>query len=274
MCLKPKLTYEEPFDRLRELTEEKLHGAALSAKQKQRLEEELSVVKQTNTAGVFLQYHNTMYALKEYGAICSGIMHCSFLCYILGLTKVDPLDYKLPFERYYNTERNALPYFPLVASQEHKEKVLAILRENFDGEFLQSCAFSLDVAKIGGYRLFAEDEIYQKTLKRFGMRNFEEDEGYFGIKAAESIFAETDGKFVYQEQFYTICNRLLDVDNTTADLWRKSMCRRRKSECEPIRERFENALGKAGAGIFDYLYDRMMFAVSKAYVIGLLFLDF
>lgn len=263
----------DDFMKLRRLTEEKLQGVVLTAQEKQRLEEELSVVKQTDTAGTFLQYADTMSALKEYGAVCNGIMHCSYLCYILGFTKVNPLDYKLPFERYYNSERNALPYFPLIVKEEYKEKVMSVLREYFDEEFLQSYAFSLDVAKIGEYRLFTETEIYQKTLCHFGAHNFEDDEGYFGIKAAENIFAETDGKFVYQEQFYTLCNRLLGVDNVTADFWRKSMCRRRKSECELIRERFENVLGKAGAQLYDYLYNRMLFAVCKAYVIGLLFLE-
>lgn len=262
----------DDFMKLRRLTEEKLQGIVLTAQQKERLEEELSVIKQTNIAGVFLRFHDTMSALKPYGVLCNGIMHCSFLCYILGLTKVNPLDYKLPFERYYNTERNTLPYFPLVVKEEDKENVLSVLREHFDEEFLQSYAFSLDVAKIAEYRLFTEAEIYQKTLRHFGAHNFEDDEGYFGIRAAENVFAETDGKFVYQEQFYTLCNRLLDVDNTTADLWRKSMSKRRKNECEPIRERFENALGKAGAALFDYLYDRTIYAVCKAYVIGLLFL--
>ena len=220
----------DDFMKLRLLTEEKLQGIVLTSQQKQRLEEELSVVNKTNAAGVFLRFHDTMSALKPYGAVCNGIMHCSFLCYILGLTKVNPLDYKLPFERYYNIERKALPYFPLIVKEEDKEKVLSVLREYFDEEFLQSYAFSLDVAKIGEYRLFTEAEIYQKTLQHFGAHNFEDDEGYFGIKVAEAIFAETDGKFVYQEQFYTLCNRLLDVDNTTADLWRKSMSKRRKSE--------------------------------------------
>lgn len=263
----------DDFMKLRRLTEEKAQGIVLTAQQKQRLEEELSVIKQTGTAGIFLQYTDTMSALKKYGAVCNGIMHCSYLCYILGLTKVNPLDYKLPFERYYNTSRKALPYFPLVVKEKNEEAVLSVLREYFDEEFLQSYAFSLDVAKIGEYRLFTETEIYQKTLRHFGAHHFEDDEGYFGIKAAENIFAETDGKFVYQEQFYTLCNRLLGVDSTTADLWRKSMSKRRKSECEPIRERFENVLGKAGAWLFDYLYNRMLFAVCKAYVIGLLFLE-
>ena len=263
----------DDFIKLRRLTEEKARGIVLTAQQKQRLEEELSVVKQTDTAGIFLQYADTMSALKEYGAVCNGIMHCSYLCYILGLTKVNPLDYKLPFERYYNIERKALPYFPLIVKEEDKEAVLSVLREHFDEKFLQSYAFSLDVAQIGEYRLFTEAEIYQKTLRHFGAHNFEDDEGYFGIKAAENFFAETDGKFVYQEQFYTLCNRLLGVDNVTADLWRKSMSKRRKKECEPIRERFENVLGKAGAQLYDYLYNRMLFAVCKAYVIGLLFLE-
>ena len=263
----------DDFIKLQLLTEEKLKEQLFSPQEKQRLKEELSVVKQTGTAGIFLQYYDTVYALKEYGVLCNGIMHCSYLCYILGLTKVNPLDYELPFERYYNTERRTLPCLPLVVKAEYKKRVLAVLQERFDDDFLQGYAFSLNVAKIGEYRLFTEAEIYQETLKHFGEHNFEGDEGYFGIKEAEAVFAETDGKFVYQEQFYTLCNRLLGVDNKAADSWRKSMCRRRKKECEPIRERFQLAWGKEGGQVFDYLYDRTIYAVCKAYVIGLLFLE-
>ena len=264
----------DDFIKLRCLMEEKLQGTLLTAQQTQRLEEELSVVKRTNTAGVFLQYHDCLSALKGYGVICNGVMHCSYLCHVLGLTKVNPMDYKLPFERYFNTERKSLPFLSIAAGQEYKEKVLSILREYFDNDFLQSYAFSLEIAKIGDYRLFTEYEIYQKTLERFVLHNFEDDERYYGIKAAENVFAETDGKFVYQEQFYTLCNWLLGVDNTTADLWRKSICKFRKGEIEPIRKRFESALGKDGLQLFEYMSNRMAFTVCKAYVIGLLFLNF
>ena len=70
----------DDFMKLRCLTEEKLQSVALSARQKQRLEEELSVVQQTGVADIFLQYADTMSALKEYGVLCNGIMHCSYLC--------------------------------------------------------------------------------------------------------------------------------------------------------------------------------------------------
>ena len=52
----------EDFIKLRRLTEEKLQGVVLTAQEKQRLEEELSVIKQTGTAEIFLQYTDTMSA--------------------------------------------------------------------------------------------------------------------------------------------------------------------------------------------------------------------
>lgn len=291
---------ENAFERLQAIVNKKLQEfPTLKNRQRERISMELDVIEQTGTAGVFLFFYDCLSALKEIGAVFHGVMNCSYLCCVLGLTKVDPFIYKLPFERYFNTERKSLPFLSIVVPKNTKEQALCILQaRNYivkaidrDDEYILSAqpvgempasevyranfyTFTLEEAQIRKVELFTEDEIYQKALERFGAHNFEGDEGYFGIKATENIFAETDGKFVYQEQFYTLCNRLLGVDNTTADLWRKSMCKRRKSECAPIRERFEIALGKAGAGLFDYLYDRMMFAVCKAYVIGLLFLDF
>lgn len=293
------LQNQKAFEQLQAIVNEKLKEIPpLKDKQRERISMELDVIGQTGTAGVFLFFHDTMSALKEIGAVCYGVMHCSYLCYILGLTKVDPFVYKLPFERYFNTERKSLPFLSIAIHKNTREQALRVLQtKNYivkaidrDDEYILSAqpvgemaaseayranfyTFTLEEAQIGETVLFTEDEILQKTLERFGTHNFQDDEGYFGIRAAENVFAETDGKFVYQEQFYTLCNRLLGVDNTTADLWRKLICKRCKSEAEPIREEFENALGGGGVALFDYLYNRMPYAVCKAYVIGLLFLD-
>ena len=90
----------------------------------------------------------------------------------------------------------------------------------------------------------------------------------------EEIFSSTDGEFVYQEQFFEICTKLLGASNRQADEFRKDLCAKRKKETEDIRALFSWKLGEEGIKLFDYLNKEMKYSVCKAYVLGLLFLDF
>ena len=126
MYLKTKLEYEEgDFEGLEEKIKEKLQvGKFLTDKEKERMKLELNIIKQTNTAHVFLLFVDTMYALNGFGAVFHGIMHCSYVCYLLGLTKVNPLRYDLPFERYYNEKRCVLPLLNIAVPKGQKESAL------------------------------------------------------------------------------------------------------------------------------------------------------
>lgn len=122
---------ENTFARLQGLVQEKQQVLKLGETQQTRLKEELSVIKDTGTAGVFLFFYDTMSALKEYGVVAHGNIHCSYLCYILGITKVNPLDYSLPFERYFNRQRKCLPIIAFATPKGKKGIVIRYLKEQY-----------------------------------------------------------------------------------------------------------------------------------------------
>ena len=319
----------DTFERLQGIVGKRLQTTIIKSYEYARLESELSVIKETNTASVFLFFYDTVYALKEVDIVLHGVCHCSYLLYFLGLTKVNPFDYRLPFERYFHNKRKFLPFTYIAVQKGAKGKVVKYLKEQYgvdkiarmkdnENEYILSSISLLDLgeieqtilhadsnegvawyedissltsrevsrlnlytltieeADIGEYRRFSEEEIYQKTLDYFKdeFRDFSKTERYRGIEEAEEIFSSTDGKFVYQEQFFEICTNIIWLNNQKADEFRKDICKGKKREIEDIRTTFFWRYDEEGVKLFDYLNKEMRYAVCKAYVVGLLFLDF
>ncbi len=76
-----------------------------------RLEYELSVIKQKGYAGYFLVVGDLLKFARENGILTNirGSVAGSLTTFLIGITNVDPLIYKLPFERFLNPERPSLP---------------------------------------------------------------------------------------------------------------------------------------------------------------------
>ena len=77
----------------------------------ERLEYELGVIKQKGYAGYFLVVGDLLKFARENGILTNirGSVAGSLTTYLIGITNVDPLVYKLPFERFLNPERPSLP---------------------------------------------------------------------------------------------------------------------------------------------------------------------
>jgi len=78
----------------------------------ERLDYELDVIEQTNYAGYFLIVADFMQAARERGMLVGpgrGSATGSIVCYLTGITGIDPLAYGLLFERMLNPERRSPP---------------------------------------------------------------------------------------------------------------------------------------------------------------------
>lgn len=104
---------EEPMAALRRLSKEGLEKLKLSDKQEyvDRLEEELRVIEEKE----FSRYFLTMKAITDiahehmlvgYGR---GSAAGSLVCYVLGITGIDPIEYDLLFSRFLSKNRSELP---------------------------------------------------------------------------------------------------------------------------------------------------------------------
>lgn len=91
-------------------------GIDLSKKEyKDRLEEELSVIKEGGIATYFLITENIIFEAKKMDIMRGpgrGSSSGSLVCYLIGITMIDPLRFDLLFERFLNPTRAKMGMFP------------------------------------------------------------------------------------------------------------------------------------------------------------------
>ena len=87
-------------------------GTDKEQESKERYLYELSVIKEKNFSQYFIKVKNIVDTAHNLGIIVGpgrGSGCGSELCYLLGITKVDPLEYTLFFERFLNPDRHGYP---------------------------------------------------------------------------------------------------------------------------------------------------------------------
>ncbi len=98
-----------------------------------RLEYELSVIKQKGYPTYFLVVGDLLRFARENGILTNirGSVAGSLTTYLLGITNVDPLVYKLPFERFLNPERPSLPDIDMDYADNRREEMIAYAKQKY-----------------------------------------------------------------------------------------------------------------------------------------------
>ena len=97
------------------------------------LSEELSVIEQTGMAGYLLLVAEVTDYLREQGIIfqARGSASGSLACYRMGITNVDPVKWKLRYERFISTDRTKPPDIDLDVEYTKRLQVIDWLRNRF-----------------------------------------------------------------------------------------------------------------------------------------------
>ncbi len=121
---------EDPFEYLRRLCFEglkKRYGDKCDEKKTERLEYELSVIKQMGYVDYFLIVWDFIKYAKDHGIMVGpgrGSAAGSLVAYCLEITNVDPLKYNLLFERFLNPERISMPDIDIDFCFERRQEVI------------------------------------------------------------------------------------------------------------------------------------------------------
>lgn len=102
---------------------------ALSSKEKRRLDYEMEIIKKFGIAKVFL-FGYELVGGGSYGTTLQA-EGCSFVNYLLGINKVNPVLYDLPFERFFNLSKEKKLVYNIYTTKGSKEKILKHLYEKF-----------------------------------------------------------------------------------------------------------------------------------------------
>jgi DNA polymerase-3 subunit alpha len=99
----------------------------------ERIEYELGVIIGKGFAPYFLAVSDLLTHAKEIGILATtrGSAAGSLVSYLTGITTVNPLEYKLPFERFLNPERPKAPDIDMDFADNRRDEMIAYAREKY-----------------------------------------------------------------------------------------------------------------------------------------------
>ncbi len=153
-------------------------GYKLTPEQEERLNYELSVIKKMGWPSYFLIVADFINWAKDNGIVVGpgrGSAAGSYVCYLTGITELDPLKYGLLFERFLNPERVSMPDIDTDFSDVRREQVIRYVEEKYGHDHVaQIITFGTmaaraavrDVGRVLGYPYDFCDKL-AKTIPMF-----------------------------------------------------------------------------------------------------------
>lgn len=137
---------------------------------KERLAYELGIIQMKGYAKYFLVVGDLIREARERKILTTirGSVAGSLTTYVLGITNVDPIEYKLPFERFLNPERPSAPDIDMDYADNRRDEIIEYARAKYGaGNVAQIGTFGTmmaraavrDVARALGYAYATGDRI-------------------------------------------------------------------------------------------------------------------
>lgn len=126
----------EPDDELKKQAYDGVSWRGLSPEDKEikeRLDYELDIIKMKGYAKYFLVVGDIMNEARKRKILTTirGSVAGSLATYVLGITDVDPIEYKLPFERFLNPERPSAPDIDMDFADNRRDEIIDYAREKY-----------------------------------------------------------------------------------------------------------------------------------------------
>ena len=147
------------------------HWAALEKEYRARLDEELTMIERTGFSGYFLIVSDFIKWAKSQNIPVGpgrGSGAGSLVAYSLYITDIDPIEFKLLFERFINPERVSMPDFDIDFCQDRRGRVIEYVEQKYGKENvsqiitfgkLQAKAVIKDVGRVLGLQFSETDQI-------------------------------------------------------------------------------------------------------------------
>lgn len=129
----------EPDDELKELAYAGVTWRGMSLEDevvKTRLDYELEVIKNKGYAKYFLVVGDLLREARERAILTTirGSVAGSLTTYVLGITNVDPLEYKLPFERFLNPQRPSAPDIDMDYADDRRDEIIEYAKQKYGAD--------------------------------------------------------------------------------------------------------------------------------------------
>ncbi len=99
----------------------------------ERMEYELQVIKDKGYAPYFLVVSDLLHYAHEHGILTTirGSVAGSLCTYLAGITNVNPIEYKLPFERFLNPERPSAPDIDMDFADDRRDEMIEYAKQKY-----------------------------------------------------------------------------------------------------------------------------------------------
>jgi DNA polymerase-3 subunit alpha len=171
---------KSPNVQLRELCDKSLAERGLDSEVYQaRLNEELTVIKDKDFASYFLVVADMVQYAKSQDILVGpgrGSAAGSLVCYLLGITQVDPIEYDLLFFRFINPERNDFPDVDTDFADRRRNEVKDYLRKKFK-----------NVASIATFSYFKDKGVIRDASRVFSLPLGDVNKSLKGVETFEEF---------------------------------------------------------------------------------------
>ena len=105
---------------------------------KTRMEYELKIIKDKGYAPYFLVVGDLLRFAKENSILTAirGSVAGSLVTYLLGITNIDPIEYKLPFERFLNPFRPSAPDIDMDFADNRRDEMIEYVKKKYGEDFV------------------------------------------------------------------------------------------------------------------------------------------
>jgi len=114
----------------------KRYGDVLPDKARGLIDKELKLIREQNYACYFLTVHDIVRFARSQGILCQGRGSAanSIVCFLLGVTSVDPMIHDLLFSRFMSSERKEPPDIDVDFEHERREEVMQYIYRRYGRE--------------------------------------------------------------------------------------------------------------------------------------------
>ncbi|MGA1048706.1 MAG: hypothetical protein ACO3UU_11920, partial [Minisyncoccia bacterium] len=123
-----------------------------------RLEEELEIIAKLGFAKHFLRVVEILNLTKDIPHMTRGSAGSSLLCWLLGISDVDPIKEKIPLARFMNPKRDDLPDIDLDFPHYQQETVMNRIYKHWPNQS----------ARVSNYVTYKEKSAIREAAKRYG----------------------------------------------------------------------------------------------------------
>ncbi|WP_306232173.1 error-prone DNA polymerase [Agrococcus beijingensis] len=207
----------------------------------ERLEHELGLIEQKGFAGYFLIVFEISEFAHGRGILCQGrgSAVASAVCFILGITAVDPIRYRLPFERFISMMREEEPDIDIDFDAGRREEVIQHVYERYGRRNAAQVANVItyrpksavrDAAKALGYAV-GQQNAWSKSVESYSKIDVDTIPEQVSLLAAEFLHAprhlgiHSGGMVLTEEPVGSVCPiEPARMPNRTVLQWDKDDC--------------------------------------------------